>query len=61
MKYINMRDLREKRVKITTNGQVVEYASIRAAAEALDVNCVTMGRWARGEHKPSIGITVEFA
>lgn len=55
-----MRNLKEKKVKVTTEGQVIEYASIKNAAEAMDINYQTMYRWANGYNKPSIEIKVEL-
>ena len=57
-----MRNLREKKVKVTTNGQVVEYASLRAAADALDTKYQNIMNWVHHVTKCSIpGVTVEFA
>ena len=54
-----MRNLRKKRLKVTYEGQILEFASVREASEALDINYPTMRRWACGESKPVIDIKVE--
>lgn len=54
-----MRNLRKKRLKVTYEGQIFEFESVREAAKALDIKYPTMRRWACGESKPVIDIKVE--
>lgn len=57
-----MRNLREKKVKVTADGQVIEYASIRAAADALDTKYQNVLNWVHHVTRCSIpNTTVEFA
>lgn len=54
-----MRNLRKKRLKVTLDGEIMEFASIRDASDALDINYLTLRRWANGENKPTIDIKVD--
>lgn len=54
-----MRNLRKKRLKVTLDGEIMEFASIRDASDALDINYLTLRRWLNNENKPTIDIKVE--